>query len=258
MTARRAQGRLLAVLAVAGLFSACGSTPQDSQDKNDDDAATYNVQLGVAYLKQGNLALAKEKLERAEKQNPRDANVHAALALLNERLGNQAKVDSHFRTALRLAPRNPDISNNYAVYLCRSGRHAEGVRRFEGAARNPLYRTPEAAYTNAGVCLRRAGEAKAAEDSFGRALATRPNHAEAAFQLADMFLEQGRTAEARTRVDQFLGAYPPTPDLLLLAVRISRTVGDRVAEARYARKLRLDFPGSDAARALAELTRNPG
>lgn len=250
--------RLVALAAGAALAAACGSSPQARDTPKDTEAATFNVQLGVAYLQQGNLQLAKDKLERAHKQNPRDPNVHAALALLHERLGNPSKVDSHFRTALRLAPRNPDISNNYAVYLCKQGRYADAVERFESSARNPLYRTPEAAYTNAGVCLRQAGRAKDAEAFFTRALQMKPNFAEAAFQLGDLYLEQGRATDARARVDAFFGAFPATPDLLLLAVRTSRSLGDRVAEARYARRLRLDFPESDAARALAELTRNPG
>jgi type IV pilus assembly protein PilF len=256
--ARGPAARGLAAVAVVLAAVACSSTPETTRDTNDNDAAAYNVQLGVAYLQKGNLTIAKEKLERAEKQDPRNPDVHAALALLHERLGNPALVDRHFQTALRLAPRNPDISNNYAVYLCKNGRHAEGVQRFERSAKNPLYRTPEAAYTNAGVCLRRAGRVKDAEGYFVRALASRPNFAEAEYQLGDMYLEQGRTPEARARVDKYLGAFPPTPDLLLLAVRVSRSLGDRVAEARYARKLRLDFPGSDAARALAELPPNPG
>jgi type IV pilus assembly protein PilF len=253
--------RAPALLVAAALLGACSttSTPRTTEEgANEQEAAILNVRLGVAYLQQGNLAIAKEKLERALKQNPRDPNVHAALALLYERLGSPAQVDAHFNTAMRLAPRDPDISNNYAVYLCKAGRHAEGVKRFERAARNALYRTPEAAYTNAGVCLRRAGRAKEAEEYFRRALEKRPNYAEAAVQLGDLYLEQGRTTEARARIDHYLGEFAPTPDLLLLGVRVSRTLGDRLAEQRYARRLRLDFPDSDAARALAELTRNPG
>jgi type IV pilus assembly protein PilF len=243
----------------AVLLAACAAAPQRAESaESKTDAAAYNVQLGIEYMRQGNLAIAKEKLERAEKQNPRDPNVHSSLALLHERLGDRKKADAHFRTALRLSPRSPDISNNYAVYLCRTGRHEEGVKRFEEAARNPLYRTPEAAYTNAGVCLRQAKRAKDAEPFFARALKIRPNFAEAAFQLGDLYLEQGRTADARASVERYLNAFAATPELLLLGVRTARTLGDRVAEQRYARKLRLDFPGSDAARALAELSRNPG
>ena len=251
--------RPVSIALCAALIAACGSAAQRADGaENKVDAATYNVQLGIEYMRKGNLALAKEKLERALKQNPRDPNVHSSVALLYERLGERKKSDSHFRTALRLAPQNPDISNNYAVYLCRTGRHAEGVKRFEDAARNPLYRTPELAWTNAGVCLRQADRDKDAEACFARALKVRPNFAEAAYQLGDLYLEQGRANDARTNVEQYLKAFTATPDLLLLAVRTSCSLGDRVAEARYSRKLRLDFPSSDAARALGELSCKPG
>jgi type IV pilus assembly protein PilF len=250
--------RPLSIALCAALIAACGSAPRAEGAENKADAAKFNVQLGIEYMRQGNLALAKEKLERAQAQNPRDPNVHSSLALLHERLGDTKKADSHFRTALRLSPRNPDISNNYAVYLCRTGRHADAVKRFEDAARNPLYRTPEAAWTNAGVCLRQADRGKDAEPLFTRALSIRPNFAEAAFQLGDLYLEQGRVNDARASVERYLKAFTATPDLLLLAVRTSCSLGDRVAEARYARKLRLDFPGSDAARALAELSCKTG
>src|SRR6266478_793468 len=79
----------VAALAVAG----CSSGRQATGNER---AAAYNAQLGMAYLHQGDLALAKEKLERALAQNPRDANVHSALALLYESLGNPAKADSEF------------------------------------------------------------------------------------------------------------------------------------------------------------------
>jgi type IV pilus assembly protein PilF len=250
--------RPVPIVVCAALIVACGSAPPADGAENLQDAAKYNVQLGIEYLRKGNLAIAKEKLERAYKQNPRDPNVHSSLALLYERLGEQKKADSHFSTALRLSPQNPDISNNYAVYLCRTGRPVDGVKRFEDVARNPLYRTPEAAWTNAGVCLRQAERDKDAEAYFARALQVRPNFAEAVFQIGELYLEQGRVNDARSSVEQYLKAFTATPDLLLLAVRTSCSLGDRVAEARYARKLRVDFPGSDAARALAELSCKPG
>jgi type IV pilus assembly protein PilF len=87
-------------------------------------------------------------------ENPNDPNVHSAMAMLQDRLGHPEKADKEFKAALSLGPRSPDVLNNYAIYLCRNGRVDEGVKSFEEAAHNALYRTPEAAYTNAGVCLR--------------------------------------------------------------------------------------------------------
>ncbi len=96
----------------------------------------------------------KEKLDRALKENPNNPGVHSARAMLYDRLGDAAKADGEFQTALKLAPHDPELSINYAVYLCRIGRTDEGRASLRGSRGiNALYRTPEAAYTNAGVCL---------------------------------------------------------------------------------------------------------
>ena len=245
----------LAAGALTLLLAACATTERPSKAH---DAAAYNVQLGIAYLHQGDVALAKDKLDRALAEDPGSADVHSARAMLFERMHNPATADAEFRTSLRLAPHDPQVVNNYAVYLCQNGRTNEGVRRFEEAAHNALYRTPEAAYTNAGVCLRAAKRDDEARADFGRALRIRPNFAEAAYQLTELQFQHGELAPARAGIDAFLGSYEATADLLLLGVRVARAQGDRLGAQRYARRLQLDFPGTDQARALAELERNPG
>jgi type IV pilus assembly protein PilF len=239
------------------LLGAC-SAPRPERPNRMHDAAAYNVQLGIAYLNQGDLQQAKEKLERANSEDPGSADVHSARAMLFERMGELAKADDEFRSALRLAPHDPNVVNNYAVYLCQNGRTDDGVKHFLEAARNPLYKTPWAAYSNAGVCLHTAKRDEEARANFERALQVRPNFAEAAFQLAGLEFQRGQLVPARARIDGFLGSFEETPDLLLLGVRVARAQGDRIAAQRYARKLQLDFPGSDQTRALAELDRNPG
>jgi type IV pilus biogenesis/stability protein PilW len=172
MTARIARVASFLLLGVAALaLSACSSSGHSARKKN--DASNYNMQLGMAYLNQGDLGLAKEKLDRAVTENPGDPNVHSAMAMLQDRLGHPEAADKEFKAALNLGPRSPDVLNNYAVYLCRTGRTDEGVKSFEEAAHNALYRTPEAAYTNAGVCLRGAKRDTQAAMSFQRALQLR-------------------------------------------------------------------------------------
>lgn len=246
-----------ALWALIAMLVVCGCSTSKRQLKVH-DASNYNMQLGMAYLNRGELGLAKDKLDRAMIENPGDPNVHSAMAMLQDRLGHPDKADAEFRTALSLGTRSPDLLNNYAVYLCRNGRTDEGVKTFEEAAHNALYRTPEAAYTNAGVCLRSAKRDTQAAMSFQRALQVKPNFAEAAYQLADLDFERGELVTARSDVDRFLDAYDATPDLLLLGVRIARKQGDRMGAERYGRKLRLDFPSSDQARTLADLDHNRG
>jgi type IV pilus assembly protein PilF len=255
MSARKAAIVLLTLVTAIGV-SACST--DRGLAKNKSNASDYNTQLGIAYLRQGDIPLAKEKLDRALQENPDNPEVHGARAMLFDRMGQPAQADREFKTALTLAPNDPDVSNNYAVYLCQVGRTDEGVRRFEEVARNALYRTPWVAYTNAGVCLRTAKRHPQAVRDFQQALAIRPNFAEAAFQLGDLQFQDGHLTEARKTVDTYLGAFEETPDLLLLGVRIAKAQSDRVAVALYARKLRLDFPSSTQAKALAELENNPG
>jgi type IV pilus assembly protein PilF len=254
-------------LSVAAFTGCAGNSRGGAQlagdtQTNAEKAGELNKQLGTEYLRKGNLALAKEKLERAEKYNPRDAEVHSVLAVLYERLGIPKEVDEHYKTAIRLAPKDPQISNNYAVYLCRNGRNDEGVKRFLEAAQNPLYRTPEVAYTNAGVCFRRAKKLDEAAATFTRALQIRPNNAEAVYQYSDLELERGDLGKSREIIDKYLGSYDATADLLFTAVRVTTAQGDRVAQDRYTRRLRVEFPNSQQLRTLNESAaaaqRNPG
>lgn len=213
-------------------------------------AARANLQLGVAYLKSGNLIQAKEKLERARDQSSRNAEVRGALALLYSRLGENDKADAEFRNALKFAPGNPDALNNYAVFLCEHGQVAEGVAQFEKAAANPLYRTPWAAYTNAGVCLRGAGRTAEAEQRFMKALQIKPTHAEAVLQLADMDLARHDPKAASQRIDSFLAHNLPSADLLYVAWRAAGDMQDKLGAIKLARRLQTDFPDSEQAHAV--------
>ena len=246
---RRAGPALALASAVWLLAAGCGNTSMDTQASATAGAA--NLQLGSAYLRQGNLPVAKDKLERAVKEAPRDPAVHGLLAMLYQRLGDPQRAESEYRTALTLAPRDPEQLNNYAVFLCGAGRVDEGVSRFQEAARNPLYRTPWAAYANSGVCLRSAHRDAEAEALFRRALQVRPDYAEAAVQLCDLELQQHRAADAYNQVAEFLQTNPASADLLLLGWRAARAQPNPTNAAQMGWRLQTEFPDSDQAHAAA-------
>jgi len=88
------RGALMGVVAAALGLAGCVSSGDDKPTaKSDTDAASYNLQLGFSYLQQGNLVVAKDKLERAQAQNPRSPTVHSALGMLYERLGDPKRAD---------------------------------------------------------------------------------------------------------------------------------------------------------------------
>jgi type IV pilus assembly protein PilF len=249
---------LARVLLVGFTLALAGCVSSGSSKTSDRDAAVANVKLGVAYMQQGQLALAKEKLERAEKQDPRNVDVHTSLAFLYERLNDSKLAESQYRAAMRLSPGNAEVSNNYAVFLCRGGRVDEALEQFDKAAKDPLYRTPWAALTNSAVCLRSAKRSAEAVPYLESALRLRPNYAEAVLELGDAQIDLGKPEAAKLVVDRYLSMGQATPEVLLIGVRSALASGDRNAADVYARRLRRDFPNSPQARSLTQLMQGKG
>ncbi len=221
-------------------------------------ASRINVQLGVNYLREGDLQMAQQKLDRALREDPDNPEAHSAMALLDDRLGKAKDAEREYRRALSLSHGAPAELNSYGVYLCSHGRADEGVRYLEQAAANPLYRTPWAAYTNAGVCLQGAHRDAEAMVQYERALQSNPGFAEAAWHAADLDFSNRRYAEGRLRIDMYLLSHRPTPDLLLLGWRISSAQNDAVAQSRYAGRLAKEFPESTQAHEVALATAGRG
>jgi type IV pilus assembly protein PilF len=252
--ARPWRGVGFALLLGAALLAGCVNTtaPVSGAERrqNNVDAAAINVQLGLDYLQKNELSIAQGKLERALGEDPDSPDVHDALAQLDERLGDSKGADREYRRALALSHRSPQMVNNYAVYMCSHGRAPEAVRLFDEAAANPIYPTPWAAYTNAGICLHSVHHDDEAMLRFARALQANPAFADAVFQAASLEYAQQHLVAARLRLDVFLMSNPPTPSLLLLGWQIARAQSDLVGEHRFEQVLSNDFPASTQARAL--------
>lgn len=249
---------LSVVLAVqlAGL-AGCASNNNITKPKPE-RAAELNLELGIDYLRKGNLQGAKDKIERALEQNPRYGKAHAVAAMLYVRLGDTNKADSHFARAVSLDSKDPDIKNNYAVYLCQQNRYERGEKIALEAATNPLYKTPEVAYLNAGNCARGAGDLKGAEENFRRALSVRPRFGEALFQMADMEYRQTEYMSARAFLERYLEVGRTSAATLWLGVRIERGLGNTTQAQHYARRLKSEYPSAAQTKELIESERNPG
>ncbi len=248
-----------AILAIALLVSACVSdAPKSSKGAKqmEEDAAAYNLQLGVGYLRQGEYQLALDKLNKSLEQNPSLAETHMALGYLYEQTNQPADAEVHLRKASRLAPENPEIQNAYAVFLCKQGSVKAALGAFDKAAMVPLYRTPEVAYTNAGVCARGAGRLDDADTYFRKALAVNKNYDEALLQLASLNFDRGEYFPARAFVERYLQYHKATPDVLWLGVRIEKAMANAVAADEYAQRLLSGFPDSAEARQFLEQRRN--
>ena len=248
---------VVTILAALLALAAC-ATSEDGRQQSPRDAAAYNVQLGIAYLKQGDVASAREKIERALKQDPQNPSVQTAAALLYDRMGEVSRADRHYANVVRMKDKDPEALNNYAVFLCRNKRVTEGGEMFQKAAASPLNRTPWHAYTNAGLCLRGEGKFDEAQRAFEQALALRPNDYAANLQMAELNLQRGRPADARDYTTRLLNMAPVTAEALWLGVRIERALGNNKVADAYAKRLKVEHPAAEQTRALIASERKGG
>jgi type IV pilus assembly protein PilF len=242
----------LALIACAGESTKNHDEHQLSQKQQ---AAAFNTQLGTDYFRQGDWVQAKEKLERALEQDPRNVTAHMVAGLLYDRLGEQDKAEAHLQRAVALDEKNAETRNAYAAYLCGHGKFAAGEKNALTAAAEPLYKTPEAALFNAGNCARLAGDSARAEKHLRRALELQPRFAPALLEMADLEHQAKNYMAARAFLERYFSATEATSTALLLGVRIETALGNRSVAADYARRLRNDFTTSDEAKALAEIER---
>lgn len=250
--------RLLSFWLCAGLLGACTTSDPRSSAPQPERAAQINLDLGIDYLRKGDLQQAKEKIDRSLQQNPRYGRAHGVAAMLYDRLGDRAKADSHFQRAIALEPNEPEIKNNYAAYLCRTGRYERGEKLARQAAANALYKTPEVAYLNAGNCARGAGDLARAEENYRLALRARPRFSEALLQMAELQYEQQEYRSARAFLERYMEAGRTTPVILWLGVRIERNLGNEALAQHYAERLKSEYPSAVQTKELLESERNPG
>ena len=236
----------LSLFAVVLALCACTNTSnvRNEEDSQATRAASVNVQLGAGYINQGKNELALSKLKRALEQDPKLPSAHYVIAILYERLGEFEKADTHYRRAVDLAPLDPEAHNNYGTFLCGQNRLKEADAQFLAALKDPLYKTPEFAYTNAGICALKVPDAVKAEEYFRQALRVNPLFGRALFEMAQLNYNRGSYLPARGYLQRHLDAAPRSPSAMWLGVRIERALGDNTTAESYAKVLKTDFPNS--------------
>ncbi len=229
-----------------------------------------------------------ERLNLDRARIERDLRVHAALRYAKADLFDAAV--SEYRTALRTAPRDPDLRDGLARMLARTGRdslamvvfrdlllqepefarawynlgnvlrrgrrHAEAVVAYERAVVLEPWR--EAAWNNLGESYRALGDTLAAAHAYGQALALVPGHEQALNNLGALHATQGHATAAEKGFRAAIAANPRyLPAWKNLAILLTNQ--QRHDEARYSWRtiLALDPGDTLASRVLNQLEAAP-
>jgi type IV pilus assembly protein PilF len=250
LTARFALCLLAAALAGCAGSGVKGNTDElktASDQTPAEKRASIRLQLAVGYFQDGKLEVALDEVKQAIAINPDFADAYGVRALIYSQMGELALADENYLRALKLAPRNPELSNNYGSFLCQHGKGAQGIAYFESALKNPTYQSPVNALLNAGSCSLKMKNLDAAERYLLDALRYEPDHPATNANLARVYYERRDYQRAGFFINRVKAAAKLddlSAEALWLAVRIDRKLGDKASEASMATLLRRHHPGS--------------
>jgi type IV pilus assembly protein PilF len=234
--------KIVALLLLMGLLQACVAV--DPGPTQNEKASDINVELGMGYLRQNNLELASQKLTKALRQNPESASANNAYAILQDRLNQLELAEKHYKKATKLDRNNSSAANNYGVFLCNNGRERESEKYFLQALDNPLYSTPEYAYTNAARCLLKVGEVITAKEYLRKALTERSDFAPALLSMGGLYFDQQEYLDAKSYLDRYHLAAKPGPKSLWLSIQTAWKLNPDADVSELVQRLQNDFPES--------------
>lgn len=243
---------LAAAVAIGGCNSTGGNTNSDSTRTDAMSRARIHTELGMAYYGNNQMSVALEEFKEAVAAEPNYAPAHNQLGLVYMMLNEDKLARQSFERALKIDPADSSANNNYGMFLCQRKRDQEAFKYFMTALKNPLYSTPENAYTNAGICAWLQGDDVRAEDWLRKALALQPNQPQALYYLAEVSFKRGDLKTARSLLTRHLRLGQPSADALWLGARIESGLGDSTALASYGTQLKNRYPNAAQTRAFNE------
>lgn len=234
------------MLLVAGCAQTSVSREASARTEKYDLQSRVNIrmELASAYYAEGQYATALQEIDRVIALNPGEANAHGLRGLSLMQLGDDGQAEISLRTALRLDPDSPGLNNNMGWFLCQRQSPAKAMPYFLRALSNNTYASPAKTLLNAGLCSKRGGDVAMAETYLLRALQAESGLILAHASLAGIYYDRADYKNARRHILLATETEQIAPDNLLMAIRIERKLGDRVAEHSLAAKLRRLYPDS--------------
>ncbi len=243
--------RIIGLVLILFLAACASSGSNNNDDESGRKAAETNTSLGQAYMNRGQYEVALEKLKRAIAHDKTYAPAHTVLGLLYERIGEEDLAEVQYREAVKYDSDNGDVNNNYAAFLCRTGKGRQAEPYFEAAVSDPFYQTPWVVYANAGNCSLQLGDLDKAEAYLRQSLEFNDKYAPPLLSMATISYQKGSNLRARAFIQRFEAVGTMNEESLLLGYRIESALGDSRSADRYRQEFIERYPNSPEAGQLA-------
>ena len=246
--------RLIPVL-ISMLLIGCVTTNSSDLPVSEKDAARLNLDLGISYLRQGELEQAMYKLQKSIDIEPDNATAHRVLGMVYERMDDIKNAEKEYRLAVKQAPDDADALNQLGSFVCMRGDVRESLKYYDRALKIPRYKSRYQIYTNAGTCAKEIDLALA-ESYLRKGLAENAVNPEGLYQMADVTYRREVYLQSRAFIQRRLAVAPASPDVLWLAYRIETALNDKLSAEDFSTQLLKEFPASAEAGLLLEMQRD--
>ncbi|MET3116245.1 type IV pilus assembly protein PilF [Undibacterium sp. GrIS 1.8] len=245
--------RFLSGVLLALMLSACASKkpegfkPENNQPTESVDLqkrASIRMELAIGYYQQGQYKVALDEIRQALIMSPDLVDAYSVRALVYMDMGEKSLAEENFQRALKLAPNNSDIANNYGWFLCQNGHEKQGMTYFDKVLKDPTYTTPIKVLHNAGVCSLRLKDTVKAENYFMQGFRIDPGSPTINANLAKIYLDRTEYEKAKFYINRVLKEDIFAADVLWLAIKIENKLGDQSAVAGLGTQLRRRYPNS--------------
>lgn len=187
--------RFIAVALLGVILTLTGCAPVEKKDNPD-----AHYMLGVSYLRAGDSTMALKEFLQAEKNDPDNAELHAALGQAYMLKNAYMESEKHYRLSLQLDKGNPHTQNNLAALFLKMERYDAAIEYFRLAASNLLFPRPEVSWTGLGYAQFRNENYPEALEAFEHAIS-------ANWRFQDIYVRRGEVYYALGKTDKAISEY---------------------------------------------------
>lgn len=221
------------------------NTPIVENSSSATEKAMTRISLALGYLRIGNTQQAKFNLEKAKDFAPNLVPLYIAFAHYYEAVEEPKLTVEAYEKALSINAQDPDVLNNYGVFLCRQGKYLTAEKLLLKAIAIPSYTLVAQSYENLALCQLKAKQFDNAQNYLEKAINHSPHQASSLLHMVRLQYAKGNYKLAQNYLHRYeLSSREYTAQALALAFKVYEKQESKHLAKKYGTMLVNMFPKS--------------
>ena len=219
-------------------------------------AALSRVQLGLGYLEQNQLVLAKDNFDKARSLAPQLPEVFVAYADYFRMVQEPQQAKAMYQKAIEIAPDEPQVLYAYGDFLCEQNQFYDGQTVLKRSLKSDANSSMGKTYEALGRCSMTQGDFKKSKGYFLKAINYDKHLQRSYLGLASIALKQKHYTEANLYLRQYKASWPVCSESLWLSYQLNRAHKNEEDASKDLTRLLGGFPYSKQSITYRESTQH--